>query len=231
MFDIHRIARAIDSEKIGGPSSTEERNTKAQEDVAWWAPGLFWLALCELVIIVYGVVMVRNTLREARREFAASHRPKIIVRRLRLSRFFEPFNEHTAPLQVEITASNRGDVPAQITGISATAFRRHKTTKQWPGGEVSFTGVPLLKPLPSLQPGESATISLQGQRGVQDGRNMPVINPARVLGNPDWDEVIIGELHYRGGDGVLRTTGFLRKFDVPSRGFIPLNDPGYEYDD
>lgn len=70
--DIHGIASALKAANDKKPSSTDERNARAQEQVAWWTPGLFFLGVLELLITSAGVWLVYRTLFHTKRAAEAA---------------------------------------------------------------------------------------------------------------------------------------------------------------
>lgn len=65
--DIHSIARALETANDRKPSSTDERNAKAQEKVADWTPWLFGVAGLEMLVTAAGVWLVYRTLVHTKR--------------------------------------------------------------------------------------------------------------------------------------------------------------------
>lgn len=71
--DIHGIASALKTANDKQPSSTDERNAKAQEDVAWWTPWLLLVAFLEMLVTGAGVWLVYRTLYHTKRAADAAH--------------------------------------------------------------------------------------------------------------------------------------------------------------
>jgi hypothetical protein len=132
-YDIHRAARALDAANDQKPSSTDERNAKAQEDVAWWTPGLFFLGTVEMFLTSAGVFLVWRTLeaswaaqREAKRaadaaeKALAADRPHVYPMPIQ-SNLRAYFGGITNEANIRFRVQNVGKAPARIVHFIVSA--------------------------------------------------------------------------------------------------------------
>lgn len=157
----------------------------------------------------------------SRQQFAAAHRPKLIVRRISLDKFGA--NEHAT---VQYIVANVGDTPGRIVESNATIriYRAGGRTPQIPeySDETSSMGNLTVSPGPGL-PLKVDSI----YRITEELWDAVYPTPSEVGGAM----YVIGYIVYRGADDVLRHYTFGRKFDPSSTRFAIMNDPNYEYGD
>ena len=158
--------------------------------------------------------LTRKSIDLARSEFLATHRPKVIVRFIQ-----RPiFNERNMPT-IYITVANIGSSRATIEAFGADLARLGPNGWLPPG--LNAGAIPI------------APIHLgSGQRYTHEvtGRVSTLENDFDEFGGT---EIIyaIGEIRYRDGNGVLRETGFYRRYDNRAKKFTPSPRDDEEYVD
>ena len=174
--------------------------------------GVFTLVLA--IVTSRQAKLTREAIDLSRREFNASHRPRISVRA------FESFS------QLDIAARfiyyNEGDSDAHIFEIGARIIRVYPPLT---GGimidiehvdEILGSGVDGTRKVKS-------TFSHPNQVNLDNVAATPGTAPQPTI-------FLIGRIKYRDSLGVNRQTGFCRQLDAAhSRWFIPNDTGGYEY--
>lgn len=146
----------------------------------------------------------RESVTAANREFIATHRPRVRVRRFRVS-LIEGF-----PVVVHCVVANIGVSAAHPRRIEATIMLRE------PDGE---------EHLPEVKIGEIDTLI--------GGQSYPLIMSTEFEYDPIWGNKIEvrGTIEYRDDNGIDRETSFWRVYDAKNLRFHPKDDPDYEYED
>lgn len=176
-----------------------------------------WLVVATIVLGGIGAYQgwqLRKTVRLARDEFNATHRPRIRVRRVALERDKEK--------RVSYVVANVGDSPAYITGGMANLVYR-----------------PRILGLPNLQKIEGITINSEtlgpgGQHNFYIVREevMQEFQSEHQLVHPDNHTRTLycyGFIKYTDDLGAIRETGFCRAFK--SDNFVRTDNADYEYED
>jgi hypothetical protein len=174
--------------------------------------GLFTLAL---FFATYG------QLRHLRREFNATHRPRIRVR------FIQDLGVNVNDFwRGGLIISNVGETDATILTVAYDIARRGMTNKRWE------------------PPGLDARVEPEGGVGrvVQPGQSKCYVITSRapidVLAITDIRQrrselCALGEVQYRDDAGIVRSTGFLWLWNPVTEAFIPrnqLDDPEFIYE-
>lgn len=151
----------------------------------------------------------------ARQEFAATHRPRIVVRFIQ-----GPQHEESGFEFVWVTLVNKGETDGTIVAIGNDLARR-KGRGDWllPG---LAADVKLVTPI-TLVSGERFIINVKAQSPLGDKEIF-----AEVMGNSEL--CVVGCIQYRDGNGRLLETGFLRIHDGQGN-FLPSDNPEDEYQD
>jgi hypothetical protein len=112
---IERIGTALESANNDANSAEEkdyaQRNLKAQERVADWAPAVFFVAFIELIVTAVGVYFIYQTIKETRRIGQAQVRAYVSIKSVAI-RFVDITENMTYP-SVSVVAENSGQSPAR----------------------------------------------------------------------------------------------------------------------
>lgn len=165
-------------------------------------------------------VLTRESVNLAREEFLFSNRPHLVVRNV-TCRNASPGDE----IKISFEIINNGNSPAHIV---ASAFKVHDVNCSETFAALPFVAV-----------GEPPKNALGGVTLI----------PSAVLRKSfttegRWNEAhfhdhgvhtagffFAGKILYRDNMGNQRRLGIMRRLDVSSRRFRPVNDPEFEYDD
>ena len=129
------------------------RDLAAQEQIAAWAPAVFWVALAELIVTSAGVVIVWMTLQaawedisESRRIGQAQVRAYVSIKAVVVD-FMTDFVPGLAVARINIVAKNHGQSPARnfvwrptLQFISGNQLRQRGIGETWvgiPGASIS----------------------------------------------------------------------------------------------
>ena len=191
--------------------------------VAEWDGGMFdhtgeaILAALTMILAISTVflwIATTNIAEEARREFAATHRPNIIVHT------FEHAPDDKKQIGAVLTYVNAGATDALILEIKSKIFEIAHALR--PGVAMdshAFTSKRLVS-------GEVATFAVELEISDTHG----VVNRKREeRGFSSHDIMCIGFVRYSDEDGRERRTGFCRRYDADSRTWLRVEASDYEY--
>lgn len=154
----------------------------------------------------------------AREEFLATHRPRIGVRYMQLTKM-----QAGEPLEIQFNIVNVGGSQADIVqrGVEFM-YLQHR---------FSFAGMPDFRRV-DIERGKFVLTGGQNQgltetdTGVMDSVAIDAIRTGAVLLH------VLGVISYADASGVVRRTGYFRRYDTSLRRFMPATDqPEYEYED
>lgn len=184
------------------------------------------LAIGWFTYILYGATteqarLTRDSIKLARDEFNATHRPRIVVQRI--SDYWDGRDDKAAFMKIAIV--NAGDSPAYVTEFLGTLYVQ----------DAGSAFVPRLIPERStkyasrrLAVGQWDTlkieiddISMFDIGFAQQAKEQPFERSMRFYG--------IGSVTYRGDDGAIRQTGFCREYHHGTGMWRPVKDSEYEY--
>ena len=171
-------------------------------------------AFSTLVIAAFTLTLFLATfgqLKHLRREFIATHRPRLRVRRVDQVQFAV-----NAPVQATITVANIGDTDASIEEMGLDIYPRDKANPL----AARFNAIPRLMQLPPIPPGKQAVIRVSG------GQQLSLNDINRVTLSGQADLCLLGIVNYTDANGVLRATSFFRIFDIRRGRFhtVPKED-------
>jgi hypothetical protein len=219
-------------------AETKREDDKAANDrsIALFTGRLFWatvalsvIAVGQLFAFLWQGIQLKRAVDLANREFIATHRPRLKIRRTFVVGFHERFpNAGITPgqeLNASIEIVNIGDTKGTIV------WSRYRIYF----GKQDYSLITHYVPPHTLAPGP---VTLDGgQRlgfelvdrvpndAAQEGA---LIRPR--WGQDDWHMVVIGEVRYADGNGCIRYLGFCREMRSYGR-FRAVADPDYEYED
>jgi hypothetical protein len=192
----------------------------------------FWIALFTLALTVSTILLWRETRRLAeraddqarkmeqsielaRKEFLATHRPKIAVRRV------EPIFASGEPLEIRFGVINKGESVARSIRWKAATYLLNNIgaihgIPSLPGKAHSYDQ--------SLDVGQGQTFSVKEAVPFHGPDMISIENGERILH-------VLGYVQYKDDTGTDRVTGFFRYYDPSQRRFHAVNDPDYEYRD
>lgn len=160
-----------------------------------------------------------QTVEIAQKQFVASVRPKLAVRRIY---FNDPGGSGgpATPSGIYFTVQSRGDAPATITAIYAT-HRIHPKGLRLPPWVMPMTKELITKVLPAG--GQSQEFypmdDLQRRRVISNYETMMDLN----------DFYFIGEISFEDANRVERRMAFCRKYAPTTKRFEREDDPDYEF--
>ncbi|PKQ07870.1 MAG: hypothetical protein CVT72_01670 [Alphaproteobacteria bacterium HGW-Alphaproteobacteria-11] len=216
-----------------------ERNLVAQEEMAKWAYGLFWVSLIGVGLLAGTFWEALRTAKAAeaavaaanktalaaiaateitRKDFIATHRPRVVLRNFHISD--EIISD--SPI-VEVVIANAGNTPAYIMKIGSDIPARMKENGNWLG----LAARPKILPNPiRLDAGEEYEFSVV-RNSVLEGEDWWKIDGGEA------EFYLIGVIVYRDENQTTRKTGFLRVYDTERETFArPHEDePEYNYCD
>ncbi len=173
-----------------------------------------------LIAAIAAAVAAGFAVHFARRDFIATHRPRVRVR------FFQDDGGGVdGGRKAWITIANVGNSTAAIVAIGGALGVRTRDTKNWrpPGIQASAEGH---GPPPDnvLRGGEARTYWVSSGGPVSAGDLADV-------GNGVADLLALGEIRYTDDNGTLRHTGFMWRWNPKDREFYPVDEPGRNYED
>jgi hypothetical protein len=224
--DIRSPSRRSLIDTLQGTSSADQTRVERQSSESFWQrttsdPAALFTALFTGVLAVstIGLWMVtRRSLDHTEKEFIATHRPKLRVRRV--EGVIEDGDGHEVCF---VTVTNVGDSETFIEAVGHDLARRRSGIKgrahQWIDPGLNASAWPI-KPI---------------RMGIGD-RHVFDVRAARVITDADryadaagtQDICAVGEIRYRDRFGAYRETGFFRVYDPQSKSFIPIPEEEYE---
>lgn len=147
-------------------------------------------------------------------EFIATHRPKIIIRNVHI-----PMDWHVGErLEVLFYAMNIGESQATIKRVHAEVrpYRVNTTIAR----DANPQECKFLKPL--VKSGDFSVCQVATAGPLQAAE-------VTAYSQQVYRIAIVGWVLYADDNGLERTTGFARYYDVPTRRFIVMDDSDYEY--
>jgi hypothetical protein len=237
-----RADEAKDRERI---AESERKKEKSDADLVQYTEELArftkWLFVATvilgiatsglLVAAAFQAYLTRKSIDLARAEFISTHRPKLRIRRIILTGFFDRFDaemiSHGDEVEAEITVVNVGGTPANIVDSRYRIYFYKDTIPL----EIPYEDHPSRLQLTTekriLAVGQLQTFEMTGKAILKDpGEGMRVM---RQFASENWSMAIIGEITYRDDLSRNRVTGFLRVWKREGY-FIPVEDPAYEYE-
>jgi hypothetical protein len=209
-------------------TAAEDTKTQAHEESAKWTDVLLAWFTGLLVAVTAGLIAVgemqrrqlKATVKAMRDDFAATHRPKIILREIKLD---APTGDGEA--RVRYTLSNAG----QTTGTIIENLAKTEV------GDAPKVAGGIHKPPPALteERGEQITIPLKAGEAHTETIESTHWDAATRHGS---DQILwcLGRITYTDGIGTKRATAFCCRYDPTIRGFRTLGGDkhlGYEYED
>lgn len=221
------------AEKAAQDAEDREEKKAADKWLVIWTMALFLatvgLILATAVLGFFAFRQSRDTREQiglARDEFNSTHRPKIRVKHLWLSRNIWTGN----PIELNLTCVNVGVSDAVLHQIGAQAVVVARGA--------SLPANPTMHPI------------IDGHIGpIRSGLNHEFMNinlglgltPAQMAGiqRQSDDLYCLGYVSYSDSAGRTRITGFCRRLEIPVNGphtaetlrFRPFEDPDYDYED
>jgi hypothetical protein len=238
-----RADEAKERERIAESERKKENSdadlVKYTEELARFTKGLFIATVILgtatiglLVAATFQARLTRKSISLASAELISTHRPKLRIRRIILTGFFERFDaemiSHGDDVNAEITIVNVGGTPANIVD---SRYRIYFYQDRIPL-EIPYEDPPARLQLTDekriLAVGQHQTFEMTGKAVLKDaGEGMRVM---RQFASENWSMAIVGEITYRDDLGRNRITGFLRGWKREGY-FVPAENPAYEYED
>jgi hypothetical protein len=220
-----------EKQKAATEAKREEQKTTNDENLAlfWATIALAFIATLQLFVFGWQGIQLNRTVDLANREFIATHRPRLKVRRIFVAGFHERFPN--APLMAgeELNAS------LEIVNIGGTRGTIVWSRYRIYFGEQHYSLVPHYVPPHALAPsavtldgGQRLSFELVDRIPKDAAPEGALIRPR--WGQDDWHMFVIGEIRYADGNGSIRYLGFCREMRSYGR-FRAVDDPDYEYED
>jgi hypothetical protein len=152
----------------------------------------------------------------SRKEFIATHRPRVIVRFIQ-----GPFDDAEGHQFIWVTIVNIGVNPATVEAFGCDLARRNHM-RQWviPGLDASPKAIPPI----ILISGQRHTFLVTAKNPFTDNEKFADARGAQQL-------CAVGAIRYTDGNGIVRETGFFRTFDKSSEAFVASKNDEEEYQD
>ena len=261
---INRIATALENANSPKDTSKEdersERDILAQEQIAKWAPKMFWLGVAEIVFTAIGVILLYLTLREA--QAAAGNTAKFNSRQIAIAgaqtdlqtaqkeiarqQYLAAYRSHLrvrlvkirplvagGQVHIEFQIVNVGTFAAAVTAAQVKIiFNDVSDNGAFTPGCPNWTGA-LSMPQHIIKAGETVHISQPTDIIFRDWRRAKSEYPGR------WDAEgnihITGVVTYTDDADTIRRTGFYRVSTKDTNRFVRFDSPDinadYEYED
>jgi hypothetical protein len=195
------------------PSAPQSATDQKAEDFPWYESSAIWTAIftCLLTFSTIGLwTATRAALQLTRKEFVATHRPRLRLRRPRL-------HLDLLPVRVDFIVANVGETPAHMKRAEITICLRDS------GGNEHIPSItsPTLR---TIAAGESILDAVQSSEITYE-EEFELWAGGRVE--------IRGVIDYTDDGGIERQTGFWRVYDPETKRFRRQehSDPDYEYED
>jgi len=166
--------------------------------------------------------LTREAIELGNREFIASHRPKLRIRRMRFVGYVGTSGRperisHGDEVEIGIEIVNVGGAPAtminggySIEFTQESSFAEPRFERQLANGPIAFAV------------GEKHSFTMRAKAMLnRPGDDTQWINQFRQQG---WSLIIFGEIVYRDDDGCDRRTGFTRRWNWETQ------DPTFDYE-
>jgi hypothetical protein len=188
--------------------------------IAWIKDSNNLNALSTSVIAVFTIVLTAVSYWQARlirKEFVATHRPRVIIRFIQGPNYGEDSTE-----SIWITVANIGDSEGAIVEFGGDLARRNKQTKIWlvPGADGGSKKIRTIR----LKSGARHVFTVTAKKPYTD---MDILGDA----TDTYELCAFGVIRYQDATGILRETGFFRVYDADSESFVPSNKQEDEYQD
>jgi hypothetical protein len=159
--------------------------------------------------------LIRKSIDLARQEFAATHRPRIVVRFIQ-----GPLHDENEFEFVRVTWVNKGETDGTIVAIGHDLARRKGRGGWLPPGLAA-----------DVKPVMPVTL-VSGERFVVKAEAHSPTGDKEIFAEAidDSELCAVGCIQYRDGNGRLLETGFLRIHDGQGN-FLPSDNPEDEYQD
>jgi hypothetical protein len=193
--------------------------------IKWLADPVNLTAISTVVIALFTIILAivgycqarltRDTIRLARDEFNATHRPEIIVRNVG---YVADPEDNRMRLIARIVIVNKGASRAHIINLSGIIL----TPTDELTADVALRAYPIGKEQ-DLVGGQPYQWDIESPNHQE-----PAIRIAQTRGEKsEW--ICIGLIRYADMEGRIRETGFFRRFDVKSRSWKREENEDYEY--
>jgi hypothetical protein len=217
-------------------AQTDDSKNKPQgwHKLVTWPEGVAtWALLFTLGAILWQAVETRRSVKLATKALIIDFRPKIIIRSIKLN------PPDTA------SYDQRGvmnwDILINVTNIGGTEAKVRKYEALFEIYEAVgiLAGVPLFYTDWSpdydhefvLAPGKQYILRGRIADGQSFRDNLHSIELSAKNHKTELHPTCLGRIIYVDGNGLERTTAFMREWNVGSQRFAPIDDPEYEYQD
>ena len=193
--------------------------------LAWFTAILAAFTIVLAGASVWQGYLTRNSIKLARDEFNATHRPKIFVHTVSVtdqgSRTLRNGQRHHTPARGIITVANGGDASAFIIEWCAVIYYQSPDAAFTPGLDVEPVKYPKTDAA-GISPGRFEKLGHSQMHVIDDEWTTFVAEKGKMF--------FLGKITYQGADGIKRSTGFCRQYDPEDAGaWRPVKESEYEY--
>jgi hypothetical protein len=167
------------------------------------------------VSVVFGIAQWWTTRAGSRRDFIATHRPRIRVRFISGGSWEEDTRREVALVRI----ANIGVSEAIVVGIARDIARRKKNSNRWLAPGLN-EGLEKIDPV-VLGPGQPHYFYARSQEPITDEQ---IFKEAAM----DLERCVVGKICYEDRNHTLRETRFFRVWDRETNGFVPVEEEEYE---
>ncbi len=229
---VNRLANAIIDTNISTNKEQNYKNKFTQDRGIFWATvGLVCVGIGQIILFWVQLRYMRKSLKEtqsqvelSRQEFNATHRPKLMVRRINM--LMEEDGNLAGQEENYCVLYNIGELDAIITeyNISLVVYNE--------------SGVPLFPIYPEyatkkitqvVRPGEYYRLDLSPENMSEIAKMDSELAAGFAMDKSPLR--CVGYVKYGAPDSKVRETAFMRVYSYPNRRFTPVDDPDYEYAD
>ena len=194
-----------------------EPNASADDRIAVYT---LWLAMCTAALVIVSAIQIgfliranyntQRSLQLTRKEFAATHRPRVVVR------VIQGPSERDRRLYAELTVANIGESAAIVTGW-------YFDLKYWPVGRAAppIINAGSVQPF-SLRSGQRHTFRVRSFEEFTDLDRFAEASGTKAL-------YLLGLIRYTDVNGASRETAVCRLYDDKIHTFVSI--PSHEYQD
>ena len=195
---------------LGANASTNDRVAAYTLWLALFTAALVIVSAIQIGFLIRADYYTQRSLQLTRQEFAATHRPRVVVR------VIQGPSEHNRRLNAEVIVANIGESAAIITGWNFDL-------KYWPIGRAAppIINAGSMQPF-SLRSGQRHTFRVRSFEEFTDLDRFAEASGTKSL-------YLLGLIRYRDVNGASRETAVCRVYDDQINTFVSV--PSHEYQD
>lgn len=220
---------------LGGKLDIDSKTIQAREheEPGKWDDPMVWLTMALVIANFFlwqttrtAANAARDSIKLAREEFNASHRPRLVVRRVQLR--FDPeknqcgINFVVANVGDSIATNLRGLINIKVIDAQQMRSFEYESMPKYEGNWTDLSKlIATTTASPDLKGGQRAFIFIQFDELTEDSMSI-IRQGARVL-------YFYGVIDYQDQEGRRRDMAFFRTYQSLPNNFVSKDDPDYEY--